>query len=132
MVEPPQPVQSVQPTQSVEHPFRHRVIGQQQEPNLPPTPKMLPKIEAADKSYRAIPYPTSRPEVIRALGAPRMTNEEGALIWQTAEGVQVISLTAEFRPDDSMSGKKISMIYDRTIPPITNAPWPDFPRNPGH
>jgi hypothetical protein len=126
---PPQPVQSEQLVQSVPHPHRPPVTAQQQVPNLPPTPKMLPTIEVANQKYRAIAYPTPKSEVLRVLGKPRMKNEEGGLIWQTAEGVQVISFTAEFRPDGTMSSKKIDVIYDRTVPPITNAPWPDFPRN---
>ena len=124
----PQPVESEQPIQAVPHPHRPPVTAQQQEPNLPPTPKMLPTIEAANQKYHAIAYPTPKSEVLRVLGKPRMTNEEGGLVWQAAEGVQVISFTAEFRPDGTMSSKKIDMIYDRTVPPITNAPWPDFPR----
>jgi|SRR6185312_5535517 hypothetical protein len=125
--QPPQPVQSEQPVQSVPQPHRPAVTTQEVA-NLPPMPKMLPTIEAANQKYHAIAYPTPKSEVLHALGKPRMTNEEGGLVWQAAEGVQVISFTAEFRPDGTMSSKKIDMIYDRTVPPITNAPWPDFPR----
>lgn len=85
--------------------------AQRQQTKLPPAPKLLPKVEAANQRYGAIAYSMNRPEVLRSLGTPQLTNGEGAFVWQTSEGQQTARLTLKFKSDGKMTERNVEVQY---------------------
>ena len=53
----------------------------------------------------------NRPEVLRSLGTPQLTNGEGAFVWQTSEGQQTARLTLKFKSDGKMTERNVEVQY---------------------